>query len=93
MFTTEREQRVIMAVYGGRRHRLITEKDQNNHRRNAYRFAAMGVTSCVIACFITARRCASAVHAVAVHPSVCSSVRPSVCHKPALYQTAKRRIT
>ena len=36
--------------------------------------------------FITARRYASAVLAVVVCPSVCLSVRLSVCHKPVLYR-------
>jgi len=47
-------------------------------------------TSCLSRTVFTVRRYASAVYAVFVCPSVCLSVclfvRPSVCHKPALYQ-------
>ena len=43
--------------------------------------------------FLLARRYASAVYAVVVCLSVRPSVCVSVCHKPALYQTAKSKIT
>jgi len=46
----------------------------------------MFVSGVLIGFVFTVRRYASMIHAVVMCPSVCLSVRQTVCHKPALYQ-------